>query len=184
MKFTAVVGNPPYQEATIGTSDDPIYHLFTEEAYKLSDKACLITPARFLFDAGKTPKPWNKKMLEDEHLKVIFYEHNSAKVFPNTDIKGGVTIVYRDANADFGKIGIFTAYEELGSILNKVGINQDSTLDTIITGQGTYRFTKIAHEENPKISSILSKSHQYDVGTGVLGTLDNIIFFDKKPSED
>ncbi len=51
MKFTAVIGNPPYQETTIGTSDDPIYNYFIDEAYKLSDRVVLIHPARFLFNA-------------------------------------------------------------------------------------------------------------------------------------
>ena len=37
-----------------------------------------------------------RQMLNDEHLKVLYYETDSAKVFPNTDIKGGVAITYRD----------------------------------------------------------------------------------------
>ena len=39
------------------------------EAYKISDKTMLITPARFLFNAGFTSKEWNDKMLNDEHRK-------------------------------------------------------------------------------------------------------------------
>ena len=35
-------------------------------------------------------------MLNDEHLKVLYYEQDGQKVFPNTDIKGGVAITYRD----------------------------------------------------------------------------------------
>ena len=55
----------------------------------------MIHPARFLFDAGATPKEWNQKMLNDPHLKVLFHEQESSKVFANTDIKGGVAITYR-----------------------------------------------------------------------------------------
>jgi hypothetical protein len=50
-----------------------------------------------LFNAGKTTNTWNKKMLNDEHLKVLFFEQKSGRVFPNTDLKGGVAILYRDA---------------------------------------------------------------------------------------
>ena len=89
MKFDFIVGNPPYQEETEGTSDRPIYNLFMDAAFKVSDKVMLITPARFLFNAGKTPKAWNEKMLNDPHFKVIDYEQDSSKVFLNTDIKGG-----------------------------------------------------------------------------------------------
>lgn len=60
-----------------------------ELAYKIADKTVLITPARFLFNAGSTPKSWNEKMLADEHLKVVYFEQDSSKIFPNTDIKGG-----------------------------------------------------------------------------------------------
>ncbi|MCJ0578918.1 Eco57I restriction-modification methylase domain-containing protein [Enterococcus cecorum] len=89
-QFDVIIGNPPYQEEAKGTSDKQIYYLFMDEAYKISPKVCFITPGKFLFDAGKTPSKWNRKMLNDEHLKVVMYEQNSAKIFPTTDIKGGV----------------------------------------------------------------------------------------------
>lgn len=120
MKFDFCIGNPPYQETKEATSDMPVYNDFMEAAYGVADKVELITPARFLFNAGKTPKMWNKKMLDDEHLKVAYYEQNSSKVFPNTDIKGGVAITYRDINKNFGAIGFFSSYSELNSILKKV----------------------------------------------------------------
>ena len=84
MKFDVIIGNPPYQEEVVGTSDKPIYNLFMDEAYKIAERISFITPARFLFNAGKTPKTWNQKMLEDEHLKVEFFEQDSSKVFNNT----------------------------------------------------------------------------------------------------
>ncbi|MEC5182380.1 Eco57I restriction-modification methylase domain-containing protein [Arthrobacter sp. CG_A4] len=64
-KFDVVIGNPPYQEEAqgAGTRDTPVYHLFMEAAYEVGKKAVLITPARFLFNAGFTPKAWNEKML-------------------------------------------------------------------------------------------------------------------------
>lgn len=120
MKFDVIIGNPPYQDETKDTSDNPVYHLFMEESFKIASKVMFITPARFLFNAGKTPKSWNEKILNDEHTKVVFYERDSAKIFPNTDIKGGVTITYRNVNRCFGKIGTFTEYAELNSILDKV----------------------------------------------------------------
>jgi 23S rRNA G2445 N2-methylase RlmL len=46
MKFDVVVGNPPYQVDSVGgsTSSAPIYHVFMDMAYSLSDKVMLITP--------------------------------------------------------------------------------------------------------------------------------------------
>lgn len=61
-KFYAVIGNPPYQESVEGSSrSKPIYNYFMDASYCVADKAELITPARFLFDSGLTPKSFNKK---------------------------------------------------------------------------------------------------------------------------
>ena len=72
-KFDVVIGNPPYQEEATGTATHsmPVYHRFMEAAYEVGQKAVLITPARFLFNAGYTPKEWNRKMLNDPHLSSI-----------------------------------------------------------------------------------------------------------------
>ena len=122
MKFDFVIGNPPYQEEAPGTStsDKPIYHLFMDAVYGVSEKVELITPARFLFDAGATPSAWNQKMLSDCHLKVLYYESDSSKVFPNTSIIGGIAVTYRDSQQMFQPIETFIAYAELASILKKV----------------------------------------------------------------
>src|SRR5699024_9768510 len=72
----------------------------------------LISPARFLFNAGSTSKKWNKKMLNDEHIKVVYYEQNSSKIFSNVGISGGIVILYRDKNIKFGAIQFFTSFKE------------------------------------------------------------------------
>lgn len=186
MKFDAVVGNPPYQENS-GTSarNEAIYNYFYDLAEKVADKYCLISPARFLFNAGSTDKKWNQKMLRDKHIKVEYFEQNSSIVFPTTDIKGGVAILYRDAQKDFGGIGIFTSYSELQSILSKVGNKDDfKSLDSYITGRGIYRLTELALQEFPEIENLQSKGHKNDVGSGAFKILSNIIFFDKKPVDN
>ena len=83
MKFDFVIGNPPYQEENKNNGcQDPVYDKFMDEAFKISDCVELITPARFLFDAGQTSTKWNQKMLSDEHFKVLEYYSDSSKVFP------------------------------------------------------------------------------------------------------
>ena len=89
-KFYAVIGNPPYQ----GKSDSngrkpPIYHYFMDAAFSVAERVELVTPARFLFDAGQTPKEWNRKMLSDPHFMVARYEADANAVFSNVEIKGG-----------------------------------------------------------------------------------------------
>ena len=138
MKFDFIIGNPPYQDETLGENKGfapPIYHLFMDGAYEIGDKVELIHPARFLFNAGSTPKAWNQKMLADSHLKVLFHEQVSNKVFANTDIKGGVVVTYHDVTKDYGAIGIYTIFPELNSIKNKAApkANEQSLSDIIYT---------------------------------------------------
>ena len=121
VKFTAVIGNPPYQINTDTNFAVPVYHLFFDAAKSLSpDYLTLIHPARFLFNAGATPKEWNNKMLNDPHLSIPLYEPNSQKIFSGVDIKGGVCITFWDKNRPTGGLsGSFISYEELQSILAK-----------------------------------------------------------------
>lgn len=70
MKFDFVIGNPPYQENKQGNERaNPIYDKFMEEAFKVAKAVELITPARFLFEAGQTSKEWNKKCLMTSILR-------------------------------------------------------------------------------------------------------------------
>ena len=154
-KFSFVIGNPPYQEDSDNNGrKPPIYNLFIDEAYNIADAVELITPARFLFNAGQTPKAWNDKMLNDQHLKVLEYEPDASKLFANTEIKGGVAITYRDERKDFGKIKTFTPYEELNSLMHKVLNKNPIGLDTIIASQGLYRYSCDAFNEFPNITEV------------------------------
>lgn len=159
MKFGAVIGNPPYQASAQGTSssDDPIYHLFIELAYNITEKAVLITPARFLFDAGKTPSSWNKKMLHDPHVKVSFFESDSKRVFKDILIPGGIAITYRDANTEFGEIGKFTTYPELDVIRNKVWQIKQDSIRTIIYTQNKFNLTAL-YEDYPEFKSMIGSN--------------------------
>ena len=129
--FNYVIGNPPYNEDFENSGDNgnyakPVYNYFMDATYDIADKVELIHPARFLFNAGSTPKAWNEKMLNDEHFKVLHYEANSEVVFSNTDIKGGVAITYRDEGKAFGIIGTFTAFPELNGIVNKAAVSDEA----------------------------------------------------------
>jgi len=142
MKFTAVVGNPPYQINTDTNFATPVYHLFFEAAKSLDpDYVSLIHPARFLFNAGATPKEWNKQMLNDSHLSIVLYESDSQKIFSGVDIMGGVCITLWDKkNASGGLGGIFVAHKELGTILEKVENGGFDTLVSTAGGSPTVRY--------------------------------------------
>jgi hypothetical protein len=158
MKFNAIVGNPPYQLTTEGTSDKPIYHLFMDIAFNISDKVSFITPGRFLFNAGKTPKEWNNKILSDKHFKVVWYESDSSKIFPNVDIKGGVAVTFRDKQQKFKEIGVFSSYPELGTIANKVKSDDNfAPLSNLIFSQNKFNLEKL-YADFPKYKKIIGSN--------------------------
>lgn len=186
MRFDFVVGNPPYQDETLGEQKNympPVYHLFMDSAYSISDKVELVTPARFLFDAGSTPAVWNKKMLTDKHLKILLYEPDSSKVFPNINFRGGVAVSYRDAGKDYGEIEVFTPYKELNGILKKIlPIVKEHSLADIAISRTSYRLTDTMHKENPKAMSCLTKGHPYDMATNIFDLLP-FVFHTNKPND-
>ncbi len=184
MKFDAIVGNPPYQIAANGNANgnDPLYHLFIDAACDLGNRATLIHPARFLFNAGKTPKEWNQRMLNNEHFKVVRFWADSAEVFSNVDIKGGVAVTYYDSETNFGKIGNFIIFDELRSMLEKVKDTNFCSFSTLIYPAESYNFTQTLHDENPSAEKRLSKGHLFDLKSPVFDKLPDI-FFTERPND-
>lgn len=174
-KFDVVIGNPPYQEEAqgAGTRDTPIYHQFMDAAYDIGEKAVLITPARFLFNAGFTPKAWNEKMLADPHLSVPIYVPHSDELFPGTDIKGGIAVTYRDVDVAGEPIGTFTKYPELNDILHKVGSVGGSSLASIgITSSRSYRYTVKLYEDYPGARELRPEGNEALVNTNTFEQFD------------
>ena len=187
MRFDFCIGNPPYQDNTIGDNDTyapPVYDKFMDAAYKVADKVELIHPARCLFNAGSTPKQWNQKILQDEHFKILKYEADCSKVFSNTEIKGGLAISYRDNVKIFGSINIFTPFDELNHILDKVKNSSSfSAFSKIMVTIYAYHFTEKLYEDFPKLKGSLSSGHDYDLKSNVFEKMPQP-FFTEKPNDD
>ena len=179
MKFDAVIGNPPYQIEGDNTRKAPIYNLFYDLAFQLSDVATLISPARFLFRAGQTPEEWTERMLNDTHIKVAQYFPNSTAVFETVDIKGGVAILLRDAKANFGKIGTFSAQPELSSITKKVGALSDHSLTEIVSAKGVYKFTEKVFTDFPNASQVQGKGTKAQITSNSMQGLPEVFTSEK-----
>ena len=187
MKFDFIVGNPPFQDEVNGELRNyapPIYHLFMEEAFKLSSRVELIHPARFLFRAGDTPKVWNEKMLSDDHYKVLYYNENGHEVFPSLSVplRGGVAISYRDENQFFGAILSFTPHLPMIGIVHKVKNNFQypfKSLYDITYSRTTCRLTDEMHADFPLAIKKLSKGHAYDMSSNIFSRIPEV-FKDSK----
>lgn len=182
--FDFAIGNQPYQEVTESDSTrmPPVYDRFMDEANKVANVVELITPARFLFNAGQTPKAWNKKMLEDPHFKVLSYEQDASKIFPNTDIKGGVVVTYRDATNQYIPIRVFVPYSELRTILQKAGAEKvEDSLTDIADSSNVYDLKNI-YADHPDYTKYIGDNGRHaQLKTNVLNI--NPIFTDE-PTED
>lgn len=187
-KFDVVIGNPPYQEESVGdsTHNMPIYDKFMDAAYEVGRKVVLITPARFLSNAGFTPKSWNKKMLADEHLTVAHFEPDSNQLFPGLSdpIKGGIAVTYRDSERILGPIGFFTKHPELHAILHKVQASGSAPLTELgITNDRQHRYTEKMHVENPGARELMSRDNPYKLDASAFSRLP-FLFHEEKPSDD
>lgn len=157
MKFDAVVGNPPYQENIENRGEQPpVYHLFYDAAMNISNYVTLITPARFLFDAGKTPSIWNKKMLNDIHFKVIDYFFDSSYVFDTVDIKGGVAITAWNKNEKYDPIEVFNPNETIKHIIDKVKEKAEKSFSDIMFSNTSYRYSSLFYSENTDFADRVS----------------------------
>lgn len=185
MNLDIIIGNPPYQGECESTRKPPIYHLFYGVAFNLSDKVSFITPGRFLFKVGQTPKDWMERMLSDKHFRVVDYFQKTNEVFDTVDIKGGVVISYRDANQDFGPIGFFSEFSELRSILKKVKRHKQFTegaFSKIVSSQGIYKFSEEALRSFPRIIEVQGKGTASKITSNSLECLPEI--FLEKPSDN
>ena len=192
--FDFIIGNPPYQDEMEGTSDTPVYNYFMDAAYGIGEKVELITPARFLFNAGKTPKAWNKKMLEDEHLQVLFYDGRPNGVFSGNEIKGGVAITYRDKTRNTGAIEHFIPDEVLRNILYKVRAHHTfTTLSKIINATEHFKLNGKMYEDHPEFLTMMvkvgnkevplvSRGHESDLTSNILDK-NARMFSEEKPSD-
>ena len=148
MKFTAVVGNPPYQEINENNKmSRSIYPNFVEESVKNGQLVSLIMPARWMSgEEGpyKETSGFVQKMKQYGIEKFILYP-NSQDVFRGVDIKGGVCYfllnpshqgpteyIYIEQNRIVKSNLLFDnpldnniiiRYPELASIVNKINYN-------------------------------------------------------------
>ena len=134
-----------------------------------------------MFDVGKTPSAWNKKMLNDEHFKVVRYFENSRSVFPTVDIKGGVAITLRDSQSDFGAIKVFVSNKNLKNIMNKVLGKMEYSISDIMYSNTSYKYSELFFYENEDFINRVSGGSRRYLSSSVFSKFPEA-FHSEKPS--
>jgi site-specific DNA-methyltransferase (adenine-specific) len=155
MQFDVIIGNPPYQMAggAGGSSDSSIYHLFVEQALKLSPRfLSMVIPSRWLA-GGRGMDDFRRTMLTDKHISHLVDYTKMSTAFPGVDFEGGVGYFLWDSNhhgdceytlfqgeerqpaviRDLGAYDIFVRDQRALGLLNKVRAFREPTMDSIIS---------------------------------------------------
>lgn len=194
-KFDVVIGNPPYQDSdSVNNRSGAVYQLFYDAARKISNEALLVTPARFLFNTGLTPKDWNQKMLNDDHFKIVDYFPKSADIFPSTEIKAGIVISYINITKRFSPIREFIPDNTLRMLGERFFENEDNISNIMYAGRSALKFNDTFLEAFPNTKEILlarikkkhpnvtklSPNEEYEIKSSTFDTID-YAFFETQP---
>ena len=106
MKFTAVVGNPPYQIQTAkrDTTNGQkavtnVFHLFQIASQNVGKYTSLIYPGgRWIHRSGKGLGQFGLEQINDPHLLQVILYADSSELFDKADLSDGITAVLKDAS--------------------------------------------------------------------------------------
>ncbi|MBQ8330246.1 MAG: Eco57I restriction-modification methylase domain-containing protein [Lachnospiraceae bacterium] len=121
VKFSAIVGNPPYQEADggAGVSSRAIYPYFVDIARNLNPSSVsIIIPTRW-FAGGKNLDDFRDSMLNDIHIRELHDCLHPEEIFPNTNNRGGICYFLWDNNYNNTESKMKVVTHEGGGVSNE-----------------------------------------------------------------
>ena len=134
-------------------------------------------------------------MLSNTHFKVVKFEEDATKIFPNTEIKGGVAITFYDREQNFGAIEEFIPDEKIRSIANHFRNDPENNLSSIVfSGRSDLKFSELFIKHYPqsindRIEAIrmshpdvtaLSPNEEYELKSSTFEVLP-YVFLDDEP---
>lgn len=181
MKFDVIIGNPPYQEDRKGENKNyakPIYDRFMDESFKLATITTYITPARFLFNTGDTPKQWNEKMLNSDNFRVVEYYASGEEVFPNTSIGGGVVVTVYNNDKNSLPIEVFLSNKNLQKIYDTIHRGKEvESINNIFVLQNKFNLVNLYKDFPGAKDKIASKGNEKRLRTNIFKRLERTEVF-------
>jgi len=149
MKFTAVLGNPPYHYEA-GRRKIPIYQHFIMSSKSFAKLASFVTPDGFV-KGGQQLEPLRQWLINNQNLKTI--EFHKEPIFPTYAVDAAITIFD------------YTKYysDPYKKIYDSTGLVKEGHLDwqyrDVIIDENKYKvlkiFEKIIKKENSDISTLI-----------------------------
>lgn len=166
MKFDVIIGNPPYQmgDGGNGASAKPIYHLFIQQAKKLTPRfLVMIIPARW-YAGGKGLDDFRDEMLNDNRLRIIHDFNDASECFSGVEIKGGVCYFRWDRDSK----GLCKVYQHSNdTITSKMErpLLEDDCDVFIRHNQAISILRKVKSKKEQPFSSIVSSRKPFGLAT-------------------
>lgn len=168
MKFSAVVGNPPYNMMDgSGASDDaanPIYQEFVKASIGLTPfYISLIIPSKWMIGGKSILKKFREEMMDDVHLSKIFDYENDREIFKNAHNDGGICYILWDIQ--YNQNGELTYwYKDIaGNISQEIKSLKATHGDIVVRDARISPIISKAIHNNNSLSIIMSKTKPFGV---------------------
>lgn len=170
MKFDVIVGNPPYHlnDGGGGSSSDPIYRFFVENAKKLSPKyISMIIPSRW-FTGGKHLDKFRADMINDTRIRTLHDFINASDCFPSSvSIEGGVCFFLWDKEYN-GKCKLINHEQNSNIKETERYLSDNEEIDVLIRDENVLRVLKRIMKNSKSYSTfntIVSKRNPFKIGS-------------------
>ena len=160
MTFDVIIGNPPYQldDGGNGASAKPLYHLFVQQAKRLTPRyLIMIIPARW-YAGGKGLDDFRNNMLESSNIRYLVDFNNSADCFPGVNIAGGVCYFLVEAGYH-GECTISNYKGDKEISRMKRPLNEYSTF--VRDNKSILIIRKVLSREEKKMSSVVKSRNSF-----------------------
>ena len=102
-------------------------------------------------------------MLNDEHLKVEYFNQNAADIFQNTDIKGGVAVIYRNSEEKYEAIKEFIPDDNKRKLSSYFRKDEKNNFSSIMhAGRSEFKFNDAFLQKYPNTKELRIKAVNED----------------------
>ena len=173
MKFTAIVGNPPYQQMDggHGGSSQTLYDKFVTISKIINPQyISMIMPSRWM-TGGKGLDNFRKEMLEDKKIKVLHDYLDASLLFSNVSIEGGICYFLRESQNE--SKCLVTIHKSDFSYSSEMKYLNEGGTDIVIRDNATTRILSAVQNKSEKtFNTIVSTRNPFNIYGN---DIDNII---------